>query len=1071
MKYLKFFNTEQEYNDFLNSPEFVRPNLSLVSISKKPYYHSVAKQKADIVATYNTTKANMFAFRNMSNIKQLKIDGRVIENLPEAESHTIIKDIRKEYFNISSDGKVTVTEEGRISFDSPSQLLENTVFPRMIFYPKNGTFESNKINCVFYVFEKEGSSTCLPMPIGTNANYGSIPIGEGALFVYDPDSDVCYFQWYITIMLMAFLGNLIGIALGSVNEETEEISVVDTIIETEISYDFDITNSHSGYAFTEEGEHVVEIMLKKPYIPLGMFTQTCLTTFVCNIDIDSVDCLALGGCFNLKEVTFKKKCNNILEMGLAENPILKKVTINKSYNYSMGSFAVCMSLENIDFISNTRCFSAIMGFVEAVSLPKDIVISEPPQFFDTSVFSGSSIQNITIGEGINVLGIGGTIDKLTLLSDEFPPLSEDAIGVSDCHLYLPPTMNYDGEFSTIWYNELKENNWFVDKGLPLPELNVDNYDVAVILQPCVDGSTQLCNTSGITRLYINGVVTDTANGDEIKTTYNFNAAYNYEIVKFKLTDNIIPKNMFQNTRIIKVIINEGITEIGENAFAYCYGLKEILLPKSLSIINKGAFTGCKRLKNIILPEGLLKIDENTFKGCIDLESVYFPESLISIGKSAFDTCSSLKEINIPSLVMDINNTAFNYCNNIDTIKVNTDNIYYTSNNGSNCLIEISTNTLLKGSKNSIIPPITKIGDYAFQGFTSLTSLVIPEGVESIGVSAFNACLKLQHLSLPTTLKTISKTSFCGCISLEEIIIPNSVTLIDAEAFDHCISLKKIVLPETITAINKSVFEMCFNLQEINIPNTVTTIDALAFNSCINLGGTLEIPSSVTSIGDSAFGNCGYSEIILPDSITVINDSTFSNCTNLENFIVPSSVVSIGASAFSSCTNLKHITLNNNITSIGQKAFNACSSLEEIEIPNSVTSIESETFSGCTKLASITIPNSITTIGASSFYDCVELKTITIPNSVTTIGNASFRGCKKLELLEIGENVTTIDAFAFADTVSLNTIIAHPKTVPTGTQIFENTGQNGILFTPYDSDYSTWMDTLSGYGWENKTITE
>ena len=141
---------------------------------------------------------------------------------------------------------------------------------------------------------------------------------------------------------------------------------------------------------------------------------------------------------------------------------------------------------------------------------------------------------------------------------------------------------------------------------------------------------------------------------------------------------------------------------------------------------------------------------------------------------------------------------------------------------------------------------------------------------------------------------------------------------------------------------------------------------------------VEIGSSVTSIGNSAFQSCySLSPITIPSSVTSIGDSAFYYCSSLSSITIPSSVTSIGSSAFQNGFSLSSITIPSSVTSIGNSAFRYCSSLSSITIPSSVTSIGSSAFQNCYSLSSITIPSSVTSIGSSAFSSCYSLATINI----------------------------------------------------------------------------------------------
>ena len=184
--------------------------------------------------------------------------------------------------------------------------------------------------------------------------------------------------------------------------------------------------------------------------------------------------------------------------------------------------------------------------------------------------------------------------------------------------------------------------------------------------------------------------------------------------------------------------------------------------------------------------------------------------------------------------------------------------------------------------------------------------------------------------------------------------------------------------------------------EYSIRKGVKVIGDSAFLCNIFFLTTINIPNSVTAIGNEAFWGCdSLTTINIPNSVTTIGNWAFSGCKSLTTINIPNSVTTIGSWAFSCCKSLTTINIPNSVTTIGDEAFDCCESLTTINIPNSVTMIGDEAFNCCESLTTINIPNSVTTIGNGAFALCKSLATITIPNSVTAIGDEAFYNCIKL----------------------------------------------------------------------------
>ena len=278
---------------------------------------------------------------------------------------------------------------------------------------------------------------------------------------------------------------------------------------------------------------------------------------------------------------------------------------------------------------------------------------------------------------------------------------------------------------------------------------------------------------------------------------------------------------------------------------------------------------------------------------------------------------------------------------------------------------------------------------------------VKEGTRIICNSAFWNCRSLSEIVIPSSVTSIGDFAFSGCDSLSEIVIPSSVTSIGDWAFFRCSSLKYISIPKSVVCLNGNPFAYWNGKLECLSPYYIYEDDVL-FNKdkskIISFRNqnikSYVIPSSVTSIGDSAFYGCrSLSEIVIPSSVTSIGKGAFSYCRSLSEIVIPSSVTSIGDFAFSGCDSLSEIVIPSSVTSIGKGAFSYCRSLSEIVIPSSVTSIGDSAFSYCDSLSEIVIPSSVISIGKGVFSYCGSLSEIVIPFSVTSIGDSAFYDCK------------------------------------------------------------------------------
>ena len=370
----------------------------------------------------------------------------------------------------------------------------------------------------------------------------------------------------------------------------------------------------------------------------------------------------------------------------------------------------------------------------------------------------------------------------------------------------------------------------------------------------------------------------------------------------------------------------------------------------MTTIGSSAFSECAGLTSIVVAEGNTKYDSreecnaiivtesNTLiAGC---KNSVIPNSVTAIGNYAFYNCRGLTIIEIPNSVTTIGSSAFSECAGLTSIVVAEGNTKYDSREECNAIIVTESNTLIAGCKNSVIPnSVTTIGESAFNGCTSLTSIEIPNSVTTIGNYAFYICSGLTSIEIPNSVTTIGKSAFSGCRSLTSIEIPNCVTTIGRSAFEYCTGLKSIEIPNSVTTIENYAFYYCSGLTNIEIPNSVTTIGRCAFEYCTGLK-SIEIPNSVTTIGDYAFSGCtGLINITIGNSVTTIGNYAFSGCTGLTSItsLIPAEKLFVpGYGAFNSCNNsncILYVPAGAKETYAATEGWNEFTNIVELEDTN------------------------------------------------------------------------------------------------------------------------------------------
>lgn len=209
--------------------------------------------------------------------------------------------------------------------------------------------------------------------------------------------------------------------------------------------------------------------------------------------------------------------------------------------------------------------------------------------------------------------------------------------------------------------------------------------------------------------------------------------------------------------------------------------------------------------------------------------------------------------------------------------------------------------------NLVIPstvrgtPVIGIHDSAFEACTSITGVVLPDGIKSIGNFAFNECENLTDIEIPDSVSEIGVNAFNKCKKLTGITIPESVSAIEYGTFSFCESITEIVLPDSVTSIAAYAFYGCKGLERVNIPDSVTFLEC-AFQECKSLTA-ITIPGSVEELDNSVFLGCyNLEKVVIGDGMTAIHRA-FGECSALTSITIPASVTMIDSDAFDDCDNL------------------------------------------------------------------------------------------------------------------------------------------------------------------------
>ena len=488
----------------------------------------------------------------------------------------------------------------------------------------------------------------------------------------------------------------------------------------------------------------------------------------------------------------------------------------------------------------------------------------------------------------------------------------------------------------------------------------------------------------------------------------------------------IEEQAFAYSNLESFTMYDNVYSLGMGVFGEDSALTNISLSSKLSVLEEYAFFSCQALTDIVIPEGVTTIENYCFNECSALERVSIPSTVTVIGDYAFADCTSLKSAVIPDNVKRLSAYVFARCTSLESLDLGN---------------------------------ITTINANSLNGCTALKSLAIPSGITSIPARAFEGLTALEAVDLGNVTK-INNYAFQKCTSLKSVILPDTVTSLGGYAFNQCSSLSDVTLSKNLTAIKGHTFSGC-NISDPVINEGITEIAASAFTS--GCSGSITFPSTLVSIGASAFESCNLTSIDFGENgeYLSIGSKAFAYNDNLTGVTLTPRVVDLGTSAFYSCDNLKTInfeTRENGLTTdeaynidglyaMGRSPFEG-TIIESLVLPQTLESLDEGALGGMSELTKIDMSaTNITTLPSSVFGDDVMLFEIKYPKNLTVIDSYAF-GLAYIKNVTIPETVTTINDCAFSE--SLVGEVTIPKTVKNfGTCVFQNA--NGLIKANIEAD--------------------
>lgn len=418
-----------------------------------------------------------------------------------------------------------------------------------------------------------------------------------------------------------------------------------------------------------------------------------------------------------------------------------------------------------------------------------------------------------------------------------------------------------------------------------------------------------------------------------------------------------------------------LTEIGDYTFYKCTKLKSFTCPKSVTKIGRIAFSECSALETVKLPEGITSIGDRAFEYCSSMVNLNIPKGVKTIGTKAFLRCSSWTgEVDLPQITV-LPQQVFHHCRNLKRLTFATGITSIGEEALANCG-GLGALTFDEG--------LTSIGQKAFY-WSSITELHLPESLKSLSYWMCYNCENLQKVTLPNSLTEIAEGAFKSCKKLTEINIPTALTTIRETAFDGCAMPKELNL-SNVTTIEGYAFRNCTQLTKVILAKTLESIPVWAFGSCTSLAD-VTWPQNLKTISYYAFYEAPIATLQLPETVTSIGDKAFSNNKAITRFVFPKHVGKV-LSTFSGCTNLTEVVLPEDATEINTEAFMG-TGIKQIIIPEGYTTIMEEAFKSCPQLETIVLPSTLTTFkGGYHFQNSPNIKHVLCLSKNAPIANLS-----------------------------------------------------------------------------------
>lgn len=393
----------------------------------------------------------------------------------------------------------------------------------------------------------------------------------------------------------------------------------------------------------------------------------------------------------------------------------------------------------------------------------------------------------------------------------------------------------------------------------------------------------------------------------------------------------------------KVVIEEGVTFIGAQAFLGLKNLETVIIADSVNYIGARAFADCDKLVNVTMGTGLILADVELFAQCDSLASFTFPDTDALYGGGMFYSCDSLSNVVIPESMLLISEAMFQNCRNLEQI-------------------------------------------------------TLPNSILAIGANAFNNCA-LKEIIIPEMVTGLENETFAYCRFLQSVTLPDGLQFMGTDVFEYCDSLKTITIPASVTRVLHT-FEQAYHLESVTFLGNAPVASNNLFG---HITVTVYYPENNPSWTETVRQNYGGTVTWVPyESDLEVNEVIASGtCGESVSWELANTwtltVSGEGPMQFDSedapwqdyTSRIEHIIIEPGVTSVAKNAFRGCAVTKSISIADTVVSLEDYAFSGCGDVTELVIPASVRQIGRSAVGEMNDLETIRFLGDAPDIHDIAF----------------------------------------------------------------------------------